>query len=219
VEGQVLEVKDMHDGMVLTSVSGYPISIQLEPYFQMNKNKMSTTQRNVHYLNGVIHSFLRYPVPVVQWIGKSMFDVLLETNILLNDDITGFMELIDASPDVKNLLLKRGDMNGKTLFIPTNAALATLDSVAFDPTAVTKFLLNHIIAGNFSRRVWQLRQKSANASNMELRLPSEGELELVLEINPDVIINGGAKVIQGDIFSEDGVVHIIDQPLVLVQQS
>jgi uncharacterized surface protein with fasciclin (FAS1) repeats len=212
VEGQVLEMKDLYDGMVLTSISGYPLIVQLNP-FRVNNVSISTTQRDVRYQNAVVHSFLRYPVPLVPWIGKSMVDVLIETSDANYGHMSGFLALLNASPDTQ-ALIQESRTNGTTLFVPTNAALAALNnSLTDDPTKLQKLLLNHMVSGNFARRCWQASALGNKVSDTELKLDSRAGEVLVLDMNDDVIINGRVRVIHGDIFSEDGVMHVIDSLL------
>ena len=53
-------------------------------------------------------------------------------------------------------------------------------------------------------------------SSTELRLKSQIGQDLNLTMNDKyVIINGNARIFQEDIFSEDGIIQIIDKVLVL----
>lgn len=211
---------DMHGGMVLTSMSGYPLSIQMDP-LRVQNERVSLTERNLQYRNGIIHRFDRYPNPLVPWIGKSTFDVLLETNEMRSQDLSGFIALIEATPDFKaRLELGEEDMMAITLFVFTNAALAMLDP---NQLADPNLLLNqHLVAGNFATKSWWMIPTGTKVSDTELVLTSVAGTVLALR-TPDkyssavagnVTINGNVTIIQQDIFSEQGIVHIIDKPLV-----
>jgi hypothetical protein len=59
VEGTIA-YEDMYDGMVLKSVVGYPLLIQLDP-FRVNNNTMIPTEINKFFKNGVVHTSYQYP--------------------------------------------------------------------------------------------------------------------------------------------------------------
>jgi hypothetical protein len=185
VEGKVVAVEDLYEGMVLTSISGYPIEIQVNP-LRANNVSISTTQYNQFYKNGVVHNLLQYADPLMPWIGKSLFDVLVETNEKRRGDLSVIIDLIQKSlDDTKNLLeLRAGDTSATTLFAPTNAAMAAMNltALALDETTLFTFLENHLVSGN----------------------------------DTTVTINGNVTIVQGDVFSEQGILHVIDNPLIFL---
>jgi uncharacterized surface protein with fasciclin (FAS1) repeats len=215
VQGQALDMEDMYDGMVLTSNAGYPLVVQLDP-FRVNNFSISLTSCNMHFKNGVIHNYGEYPNPLAPWIGKSILDVLIETNTTRNGDISDFLALIEDSPNIKfELQLHQGNNKATTLFAPTNDALATMvPTFISDPSSLELFLLNHIVEGNFARSCWWAIPTGIKLSETELRLESRAGQVLDLTINDDAVtINGDAMIIQEDVFSEQGIVHIINMPL------
>ena len=157
VEGKVVPIEDLYNGMVLKSISGYPIEIQLNP-LRVNNLSVDIASSNQFYKNGVLHILSQYPNPPMPWIGKSLFDVLIETNENCDGDLSVIIDLIQASPEVlKNLLqLRAGDTSAITLFAPTNAAMAkvNLTALGLDETTLFTFLENHLVSGNFARRFW-----------------------------------------------------------------
>jgi len=227
VEGQSLVLADMCDGMVLTSIAGYPLRIQLDP-FRVNNVSISATDRDLRFKNGITHILLHYPIPLVPWIGKSSFDVLLEINTLRSGDLSTFIGLVRALPNLKSqLLLQQGDSKAITLFVPTNEAFGTSDAstiigAANDSQALENYVLHHVVSGNFVRRCWWTIPTGTKVSDTELMLESQAALSsssggvvvLQLKINTvNVTINGYATIIQEDIFSEQGILHVIDKPL------
>ncbi len=156
----------------------------------MNNITVSTTERNMRYKNGVIHNLLSFPDPLAPWIGKSSFDVLLETNDKRNGDLTDFIALIDALPELKNLLeLKEGNDNAITLFVPNNDALALLSPIftvlghqGFNSTLQHLLLLNHFVSGNFATTSWWTIPTGTKVNNAE-RLDSLAGNELLVTIN------------------------------------
>lgn len=216
----------MFDGMVLTSMAGYPLRIQLGP-LRVNNETISVSERNCHFSNGISHAFLHYPDPVVPWFGKSNFDVLLETSIARHGDLSDFIALIDSFPTLKSQL-QEVSKSATTLFVPTNEALANMDqSVLVDPVSLQQFLLNHFVSGNFARRCWWLIPTGAKVSDTELRLETQAGQTLNLKIDnatSTVIVQEGlwsdqeasvSTIIQEDIFSHYGILHVINKALLL----
>ena len=76
VEDMVLAVDDLYEGMVLTSLSGYPIKIQVNPLRANNASFEMEGFVTQFYKNGVVHFLSKFPDPFIPWKGKSLFDVL-----------------------------------------------------------------------------------------------------------------------------------------------
>ena len=206
----------MYDGMVLNSLAGHPITVQLDPF---RVNNVAITEQNLYYKNGIVHNFLHYPVPIVPWIGKSMFDTLIETNELRMGDLSSFITLINTMPDLK-VQLQRLDSSPTTLFVPMNSAMAMLDLNLIEQggqegtnSTFRQLVLNHIVNGNFARSFWLSIPTGIVINDTALELESSAGHLLTLSINENVIINGEATIIQEDIFSEGGIVHVIDKLL------
>jgi uncharacterized surface protein with fasciclin (FAS1) repeats len=217
VEGQALTVEDMYDGMEVQSLAGYPLTIRLNP-LRVNGVNVSIAESNVIFKNGLGHTLEQFPTPLVPYFGKSTFDVLLETNEMGNGNLSSFIALIEASPDFKNqLLLGEGDISNRaaTLFVPTNEALAAADpALIADPDLLQNLLLNHIVSGNFVKHRWWVIPTGTKMSDTELRLETQAGQALNLTIIHDVVtINGDVSVIISDVFSEQGVLHVIDKLL------
>jgi uncharacterized surface protein with fasciclin (FAS1) repeats len=217
VEGQAVAVEDMYDGMILQSISGYPLVIQLDP-IRVNNTPIVMEERDAMYKNGITHGLTKYFSPIVPWIGKSKMDVLLVTNDQRNRDLSAFIAMIDASPDLK-ALLHEGQSTGTTLFVPTNQALTNVNlSLMANATMVMQLLRNHIVSGNFVRRCWESIPTGTKLSDTELILDSQAGYELHLNIDDVVTINGAATIVQEDIFSGLGIIHVIDKALLVDYQ-
>lgn len=214
----------MYDGMVLTTMAGYPLTIQLDP-FRVNNVSMSMQESNLYYKNGVIHTFLDYPDPIVPWFGKSSIQVLIETNIYRNGDLSGFIALVKSIPSLyaKLQLQGEGTNTATTLFVPTNNALLLFDPTLMDTrqdqalnTTIGQLVQNHFVSGNFARKCWWTIPIGTKISNATLRLKSDAGQVLDFIINNTVTINGNVTIVQEDVFSHDGILQIIDKVLVLV---
>ena len=226
VEGRAVPTDEMYDGMVLMSKSGYPLLIKLNP-LRVNNIILSPTQRNWHFKNGYFHILEKYTYPLAPWQNKSNFDILVETNEKRNGDLSVFISLLKASTDLSSQLqLVAGDFQATTIFAPTNEALATLDpsltvpvGAQYEINATLKLVIqNHFLSGNFARRCWWITVPlCANATFSDIDLQSEAGYALNLTMHDVVKINGDATILQEDLFSEQGVVHVIDKPLLLAQ--
>jgi uncharacterized surface protein with fasciclin (FAS1) repeats len=204
----------MYDGMVLYSLSGNRLTVQRNP-LRLNNASISTSVSNQEFKNGVVHALSHYPNPLVPWIEKSTFDVLLETNALNKCNLSSFIAMVEASPDFKSLLeLHNGDTSATTLFVPTNDALATFDLSLLGDSNMQQLLLNHVVSGNFVRRFWEGIPTGAKLNDTDLVLETQTGSLLHLTITDEFVdINRHAKIISGDRFSQQGVLHVIDKVL------
>ena len=220
IQGQVIQLEDMYDGLVLTSMAGYPLKIQLVPFQMNNITIINTPPESSQFKNGIIYSLNDYPSPIVPWIGKTLYDILQELNHLHGGDLSGFIALIEAMPDLFGKL-KASSFDATTLFVPTNEALALLDPTLLeeiqgelDPTT-NHLVLHHVVNGNFAKSCWSTTSIGNMISSTELRLESRIGQVLDLTMNEEnITINGIARIIHEDIFSEDGIIQIIDMVLV-----
>ena len=156
---------------------------------------------------------------MVPWIGKTFYDILQESNDKNGGSLSGFIALVEAVPDLFGKL-NASSFDATTLFVPTNEALALLDPTLLEEIkgdldlTIQKLVLNHILAGNFAISCWSTTSNGNVISSTEVRLVSQSGYILDLNImDSDVTINGNARRIQGDIFSEDGIIQIIDKVL------
>ena len=232
IEDEELSLGDFYDGMVLKSRSGDQVNVSIKDgNFFFNGVPLHNVERNLHYANGYLHKLAEFPYTFVSWFGKSNYDILLQTNEERGGDLSRFIELIDAS-DLK-IRMSREGLGPMTVFCFTNQALSEFENVPgqghtfdYDETLglieassdLHQILLNHVLEFNFVRKVWQRFPIGTKVSDMELRvLTLAGRVvDLVIEPGKPVIINGQSKIIQEDILSLQGVVHIIDKPLTLL---
>lgn len=91
-----------------------------------------------------------------------------------------------------------------TVFAPTDAAFAKLpkaqlDALLKDKAALTKVLTYHVVAGEV---------KAAEVMSLSSAVTVEGQ-SLTIKAGDSVMIND-ARVIQADIMTSNGVIHVID---------
>lgn len=220
LQDQLIEFNTMNDNeLVLTSMAGYPLRVQLNP-FQVGNVTMLTNPRDQHFKNGIMHHFLDCPHKLAPWIGKSMNDILQDTNNLRQGDISGFISLVKAMPDLFDKLQAKSSV-GITLFVPTNDALALLDPSLLEEiqgeldSEKRQIVLSHVVTGNFARSCWWVASAGTVISDSALTLQSQAGQFLHLKIVHDeaIRINGTARIIQEDIFCEQGIVQIVDKVL------
>jgi uncharacterized surface protein with fasciclin (FAS1) repeats len=204
----------MYNGMIFKSISGYPLVIQLDP-LRVNNVSLDRVEGEHVYKNGITLFLRNFFSPIVPWMDKSIMDALLETNEQRNRDLSAFIAMMDTLPDIKALVLEV-DYRGKTLFVPTNQALSNVNSsLMVNATMVMQFIRNHIVSGNFVKRCWESIPTGTKLNDTDLILATKSGYELHLKIDDVVTINGGSTIVQEDIFSGQGVIHVIDKALLV----
>jgi uncharacterized surface protein with fasciclin (FAS1) repeats len=205
----------MYDGMILKSISGYPLVIQQNPLRLNDTLFQQVGFRQDMYNNGIIHYLNGFFSPATPAMEKSIVDVLVETNEQRNRDLSTFIAMIDALPDITALVLAKEGL-GKTLFVPTNQALSTVNlNLMANATMMMQFLGNHIVSGNFVKRCWKLIPTGTKLNDTDLIMVSEAGYELHLKIDDVVTINGESTIVQEDIYANQGILHVIDKALLV----
>lgn len=212
--------------MVIPAKSGRLLAFEVnDTDVVVNGVPIDRVERNSLYKNGYVHNLADYPGAFVEWSGKSAYNVLFETNEQRGGDLSHFIDLIDTSGSLKDVL-QRIPGEG-TLFCFTNDSLSELEwsSLYDQANKVTglielsseayQLLQNHFVQGNFARNVWTDLIVGTNISDTELEMETQaGEvLNIVIEPGKPMIINGWSLVIEEDLFAENGVLHVINKPL------
>lgn len=104
-----------------------------------------------------------------------------------------------------------------TVFAPTDAAFAELDTSTLSNNQLTQLLLYHVIQGNAT---------SGNLSNTYFDTQatitiegSEHNLDVLIEITESIFLNGSAQVTLADKEASNGTIHVIDQVIELPKLS
>jgi len=223
VMGHAWVMTDLYSGLVLTSMAGYPLEIQLDP-FRVNNNSMSSssTEQNIILKNGVIHNSMEFPMPLVPWINQSTWEILLETNDQRQGDLSIFIDFVNRTQSILSMFQNDYD-NGITVFVPNNTAFSVwMDDSNYHATTnnstfVEILLSKHISPCNFARNCWRTMDIvcGKKISSTELKLTSNfgNAFNLTIHNDLDVIINEEARIVQEDIFSVYGILHVIDKVL------
>ena len=245
IEGQALDEQGLrnYDGMTIPSMVGNPIIIQTDPSFRVNNVIVAT--RNVHVNNGIVHNLLHYPDPLAPWVNHSMMDVLLELNANRRGDISVFIGFINTIPDLLQQLMEVGRDAATTIFVPTNRAFNDLTMLIPEGYTLLDLVLNHVVSGNIATCCWKTIPMGTQISDTELTVASrigqtlnlvitkldhvntENNTHNIFNKHDDMIdnnnidsimtttINGNVTIIQADIFADQGIIHIIDNSLLL----
>ena len=155
IEDYALGLDDIYDGLSLPSRSGdlRTFTVNKTGYFVDGDISFASNETSFLFSKGFLHNLDEFPSCFIKWLGKSSYDILLETNENQNGDLSDFITLAEAS-SLKELL--QTGPGPVTLFVPTNNALATLDSQILEfegmidtTSALYHLLLNHLVHGNF----------------------------------------------------------------------
>jgi transforming growth factor-beta-induced protein len=190
VPGRIL-ASDLEDGQIVTTAEGRPFRVTLSGGARVNG--VNVIQTDVEATNGVIHIIDAVLIPV-------------EDNVDTAID-AGFNTLVAAvqAAELEAVLRSAGPF---TIFAPTDEAFdalpeGALEDLLNDPEALATILTYHVVAG---------RLFASDLSNGM-------ELTTVEGRTVTVSLNGGAQVnaaniVATDVFTSNGVIHVIDAVLI-----
>lgn len=127
----------------------------------------------------------------------------LITTLRSSGQFNTFVKALDAT-NLSSLLQKSPAL---TVFAPTDAAFpqSKLDTMMADKTALQKTLLHYII----NARVDSSKIKGAHGP-----VPSGAGDQIVLDGTTDMLKADNANIIQPDVMTSNGVIHVIDQLMI-----
>lgn len=166
-------------------------------------NNAMVTTVDVMADNGLIHVIDRVLMPPEEKGTPTM-------NIVDTAVADGrFTTLVDALTEAE-LVATLSDANAKfTVFAPTDAAFDKIDSAALttllaDKPALTQVLLQHVLAG-------EVNSIAAYAANGKM-VDTLGDNDIAVAVDGDtrVLTYGGANVVITDIYTTNGIIHVID---------
>jgi uncharacterized surface protein with fasciclin (FAS1) repeats len=150
----------------------------------------------------------------IQYCDKKSEEMVISQYVESNTDYSEFNEILEVT-GLKSCLSVRGPF---TLFLPSNVqmeeyyALKCVKSYTdFDADFLKKLVLNHIITKQFETDLIGLGAIDEQNANGDY---------IVSEFNgSDIILNKNSKIIKRDIFTANGVVHLIGKVLDPVTKS
>lgn len=155
--------------------------------------------------NGVIHAIDSVMMPPVER-GEPENNIV-ETAIAADDFDTLVQLVIDAELD--------GVLSGEgpfTVFAPTDAAFAaleqsTLDALNNDQTLLQQVLLGHVIGA-------EVNSVAAYSLNGQSAETAADDFSVMIDIVDGMLTVGGATVETTDIYTSNGIIHVIDTVIV-----
>ncbi|HEY2752891.1 fasciclin domain-containing protein [Phenylobacterium sp.] len=128
-------------------------------------------------------------------------------NLIITLRTSGQFNTFVKALDATNLSALLQSSPALTVFAPTDAAFpqAKLDSMMADKPGLQKALLHYII----NAKVDSSKIKGARGP-----VPSGAGDQIVLDGSGDVLKADNANIIQADVMTSNGVIHVIDQMMV-----
>ena len=170
-------------------------------------NTVTVTTVDVEADNGVIHVIDAVLLPPAEKGTPTMN--IVDTAVAAGDFGTLVTALQVAGLDTT----LADESQSFTVFAPTDAAFAmidpaTLDLLLADPEALADVLLQHVVSGEVSSvTAYTLNGLSASTA-------SGAEIPVVINSELDTLTFGGATVTTTDIYTTNGVIHVIDMVVV-----
>jgi len=198
-----ITVAQSSDNMV-TTANGDMLSLSyVDSMLFANGGKVSIA--DVMADNGVIHAIDNVIMPPSE-IGTPTQNIV---DIALADP-DNFSTLVTALT-AANLVTTLSDENALfTVFAPTNAAFEAVDPDALsallaDTDALSAVLLAHVV-GNSS-----INSLDAYAANGKMLTTASGaNIDVMIDADTGMLMIGGANVIISDIYTTNGIIHVID---------
>ncbi|KAI8970157.1 hypothetical protein BDF20DRAFT_838541 [Mycotypha africana] len=120
------------------------------------------------------------------------------------DQTVTFGKLIKKNPDVVNRLNHGGKF---TLFAPNNDAFDDIDTDRMDNQTINDIMNAHLVDGE---HYIEAIRNDAHNNNGNTSLKAINGNDLALFVNGTVRVNDTAKVIDGNVLTNNGVIHVID---------
>lgn len=218
VEG-FARTSDMTDEMLIPTAvpdSNIRINIYDIPRRVVTANCVPITSSDNYATNGIVH--------VTSDVVPLAVDSIL-TLVRSRDDLSILAGLIDQSPGLRQAL----DGSQLTLFAPTNAAFASLSrknassNMAMkgmggnrqarkmpSPACMDKILRHHLLPHTICTAAVPARAKTANSLRRYVTLERVARETGKNSSSKQLLVDGRAKIIDGDCMASNGVVHVID---------
>lgn len=170
----------------------------------VNGGKVSTA--DVMADNGVIHVLDNVLLPPAQMATPSQN--IVEVAVADPDNFSTLVTALTAA-DLVTTLSDEDAMF--TVFAPTNAAFAAIDpdvlsALLTDTDALTNVLLTHVVGGA------TLSSLDAYAANGKMLTTASGTaINVAIDAETGMLVIGGANVVISDIYTTNGVIHVIDR--------
>lgn len=194
-------------GTTVEMVNGSKVALSLDGE-NLLVNTVTVTTTDIQTDNGIIHVIDAVLMPPAE--NNEPTANLVETAIA-NGNFTTLVAALKAT----NLDLVLADESKSfTVFAPTDAAFAlvgeeTINTLLANSDVLKSILLQHVIAG---KAVNSIEAYSLNGTMVETA--STAEIGLAINSTTDTLMFGGANVIIKDIYTTNGIIHVIDAVII-----
>jgi transforming growth factor-beta-induced protein len=194
-------------GTTVEMVNGDYIGLSLDGS-NLLVNTVTVTTTDIQTDNGIIHvidAVLLPPEEILAPTGN-----IVDTAVA-NGSFTTLVAALQAT-DLDVVLADESTMF--TVFAPTDDAFAligeeTIATLLENPDVLSNILLQHVIAGS---SVDSVTAYSLNGAMVETA--SMATISLAINSSTDMLMFGGANIIMKDIYTTNGVIHVIDAVVV-----
>jgi uncharacterized surface protein with fasciclin (FAS1) repeats len=194
-------------GSVVEMVNGDSLALSLSGD-NLLVNTATVITKDIQTDNGIIHVIDAVLLPPEEMMTPTM-------NIVDTAVANGSFTTLVAALQATNLDSVLADENSKfTVFAPTDAAFAligqkTIDTLLANTDVLTTILLQHVIA---DMEVNAVNAYALNGAMVDT--VSTNKIPLVINEDTDKLTFGGANIIIKDIYTTNGIIHVIDAVIV-----
>ncbi len=196
------------------TVQGESVTITVDDGAVM-VNQANVVQTDVEASNGIIHVIDAVILPPSVAEALAAGDDAMDEEEAMGADIiatateagsfTTLLTAIEAA-GLTEVLMGDGPF---TVFAPTDEAFAavdeeTLNGLLADPEALAQVLLYHVVEGAVPAADVVTLESATTAQGSDVEITIDGDT---------VVLNGSANVIQTDIETSNGIIHVIDAVL------
>ncbi|GAA6205620.1 fasciclin domain-containing protein [Thalassotalea sp. SU-HH00458] len=194
-------------GTTVEMVNGDFIGLSLDGSHLL-VNTVTVTTADIQTDNGIIHVIDAVLLPPEDMMDPTLN--IVETAVA-NGSFTTLVAALQAT-DLDIVLADESTMF--TVFAPTDDAFAligeeTITTLLENPDVLSNILLQHVIAGS---AVDSVTAYSLNGTMVETA--SMATIPLAINSATDMLMFGGANIIMKDIYTTNGVIHVIDAVVV-----
>ena len=194
IAGANVRAADLTNGDVSTLGGDITIDADNAQIIDQNGRAIDIVVTDVQTANGVVHAIDKVILPDLM----TTFEVIAESP----DHNTLEQALIDTG---LNEVLNSGTF---TVFAPTDNAFSNVDLSGLSDGELTNVLLNHVLNG--TTLSGDLTNMYAKTNATEMITGDANNLDLYINTDNGVTLNGAATVTMPDVESDLGVVHVTD---------
>lgn len=193
-------------GMTVATVNGASVGLSLGAGNSLLVNTATVTMTDIEANNGVIHVIDAVLTPPAA--KGEPTDNIVETAVAAGN----FTTLVAAVQEAGLVELLSDETKTFTVFAPTDAAFAmiddeTLDAILADTELLTSLLTQHVVDG---AEISSVQAYAANGTSVT----TASGAQIPVAINNKMLTVGGATVSVADIYTSNGVIHVIDSVIV-----